>query len=129
MRLLLDTHTAIWALAASKTLPERIRDLIGSEENQVFVSVVSLWEIGIKFSLHGRDRMPISSREAVGHFHSAGYNMLDVSTQHAVAVETIRLPRGDPFDRLILAQALSEPMILVTKDRQLAGYNNTVVSW
>jgi PIN domain nuclease of toxin-antitoxin system len=129
LRLLLDTHTAIWALAAAKTLPERIRDLIGNEENQVFVSVVSLWEIGIKFSLHGRDRIPLSSREAIGHFRSAGYSMLEVGVEHALAVEHIRLPRGDPFDRLILAQALSEPMILVTKDRQLAGYSDTVVSW
>jgi PIN domain nuclease of toxin-antitoxin system len=129
LRLLLDTHTAIWALAASRTLPERIRDLIGNKENQIFVSVVSLWEIGIKFSLYGRYRMPMTSREAVGHFHNAGYAMLDVNVEHALAVETIRLPRGDPFDRLILAQALSEPMFLVTKDRQLAGYNDTVVSW
>ena len=129
MRLLLDTHVAIWALAAAKRLPERIRDLIGNEEHQVFVSVVSLWEIGIKFSLHGRDRMPVSSREAFGHFHSAGYTMLEVRAEHALAAEAIRLPRGDPFDRLILAQTLSEPMILVTKDRQLAGYNDTIISW
>ena len=129
MRLLLDTHAAIWALAQARTIPQRIRDLIGNEENQVFVSVVSLWEIGIKFSLHGRARMPISSEEAFGHFRNAGYTILDVRAEHALAVEAIRLPRGDPFDRLILAQALSEPMVLVTKDRQLAGYNEMVVSW
>ena len=112
-----------------ETIPQRIRDIIENDENEVFVSVVSLWEIGIKFSLHGRDRMPISAAEAFGHFRDAGYAMLDVRAEHALAVEAIRLPRGDPFDRLILAQALSEPMVLVTKDRQLAGYNETIVSW
>jgi PIN domain nuclease of toxin-antitoxin system len=127
--LLLDTHAAIWALASAKTIPDRIRSIIGDDQNEVFVSVVSLWEIGIKFSRHGRGLMPLSSAEALTRFRDAGYVILDVRAEHALAVEAIRLPHGDPFDRLILAQALSEPLILVTRDRQLAAYNHTIINW
>jgi len=129
LRLLLDTHAAIWALASSDTIPGRVRDIIGNEDNEVYVSVVSLWEIAIKFSLHGRSRMPLSSSEALEGFRAAGYTILDVRAEHALAAEPIRLPHGDPFDRLILAQALSEPLILVTKDRVLAAYNDAIISW
>ena len=73
--------------------------------------------------------MPLSSAEAIARFRDAGYVILDVRAEHALAVEAIRLPHGDPFDRLILAQALSEPLILVTRDRQLAAYNHTIINW
>jgi PIN domain nuclease of toxin-antitoxin system len=129
LRLLLDTYAAIWALVAPKEIPDRIRHLIGNEENEIFVSVVSLWEIAIKFSLYGSRRMPLSCAEAAEAFEQAGYTILQARKEHALAVEPIRLPHGDLFDRLILAQALSEPLTLVTKDRRLAAYSETIVSW
>jgi PIN domain nuclease of toxin-antitoxin system len=129
VRLLLDTHAAIWALISSETLPAHIRELIGHEENEIFVSTVSLWEIAIKFRLRGRRHMPISSAEAMRYFRNAGYALLEVRAEHAIEVESMDLDHSDPFDRLILAQALSEPLRLITKDRRLAAYSDTVISW
>ena len=129
MRLLLDTHVALWAIARRLRLPITIRDLIDDPANDVAVSAVSVWEIAIKNALaRGRaDDIAVSGAEALTHFRGAGYAMLSVSADHGAAVE--RLPRlhGDPFDRLLVAQALSEPLRLVTHDAKLAAYSDTVI--
>ena len=110
-------------------MPDRIRALIENIDNDVYVSVASLWEIAIKFASRGRQGIPLSSAEALRHFRDAGFAILDIRAEHAVAVESVRLPHGDPFDRLILAQALTEPLRLITKDRVLAAYSDPVISW
>jgi PIN domain nuclease of toxin-antitoxin system len=129
LRLLLDTHVALWAIAKRLRLPEAIRDLIDDPANVVAVSAVSVWEIAIKHALaRGRaGDIAVSGAEALGHFRGAGYGLLEVSADHGAAVE--RLPRlhGDPFDRLLIAQALSEPLRLVTHDARLAAYSDTVI--
>ncbi|HTV71592.1 MAG TPA: type II toxin-antitoxin system VapC family toxin [Rhizobiaceae bacterium] len=130
MRLLLDTHVAIWALASSSSMPPHIRNLIGRDENEASVSVASLWEIAIKFATHGRARMPLSCAEAFAAFEKAGYGILDIKPEHAIAVEQLPMSRGDPFDRLLLAQAKSEPMLLLTRDQKLiAAGGDTVIGW
>ncbi len=129
MRLLLDTHVAIWALVSPKLLPEKIAGTIASAENSVHVSVVSIWEIAIKFALGKPSAPPFSATAAAGHFQAAGYRMLDVTVRHASAVEALPPIHADPFDRLIIAQAMSEPLRLITRDRRLAAYSDTVISW
>ena len=127
MNLLLDTHVALWAIADSPKLPQRARDLIQSSKASVWISAASVWEIAIKHAL-GRGDMPISGRDAVRYFLDSGYRLLAVEAEHAMAVEDLPPLHKDPFDRIIVAQALVEPMRLVTHDPQLAAYSDTIIS-
>jgi PIN domain nuclease of toxin-antitoxin system len=129
LRILLDTHVALWAIAKTARLPADIAALIADPANTIVVSAVSVWEITIRHALsRGRsDDVALSGSQALNYFRAAGFQFLSVSAEHAAAVE--RLPRlhGDPFDRLLVAQALSEPLRLVTHDRSVAAYSDTVI--
>jgi PIN domain nuclease of toxin-antitoxin system len=129
VRLLLDTHVAIWAIAKSLRLPPQIRDMITEPANDVIVSAVTIWEIAIKHALgrgHSSD-MPISGTQAMSYFREAGYHSLSVSAEHCAAVEQLPRLHTDPFDRLLVAQALGEPARLITHDPGLAAYSDTVI--
>lgn len=126
MRLLLDTHVALWATTEPERLTEAIAEQIEDPGNDVFVSVASLWEIAIKHSRRPA-AMPLSAADARFEFDAAGFAIVDVSASHALAVESLPLIHGDPFDRLLVAQALTEPMRLVTHDAALAAYSDTVI--
>ena len=126
MNLLLDTHIALWAIADSARLTAQARSLIEAPSARLWVSVASVWEIAIKYSL-GRGDVPISGQDALGYFQAAGYRLLAVEAEHAVAVEALAQHHADPFDRLIVAQALTEPMRLLTHDPRLALYSDTVM--
>jgi len=125
VRLLLDTHIALWAVTASPLLPRQAEMAILAAD-EVFVSVASLWEVAIKHAL-GRGDMPVSSSQAMRAFIDAGYRLLDIKPAHAVRVETLPPLHRDPFDRLLVAQALEEPLTLVTADLVLGGYSPAIV--
>ncbi len=129
MRLLLDTHVALWAVARTGRLPPAIQTLIGDVGNDVFVSAASLWEISIKRSLPRRrlGDISMSSAQAMTLFLQAGYGLLAISSDHAIAVEGLPPLHDDPFDRILVAQALCEPMRLVTHDNQVAAYSPSFV--
>ena len=127
MKLLLDTHVAIWSLAASDRLDERERRMISNPSNQVLVSSVTILEIAIKKSLGRASAPPFTSKEAIAGFALVGYGMLNVTAVHAAAVETLQNHHGDPFDRLLVAQALTEPLRLLTHDKTLTRYSDTVI--
>ena len=131
MNLLLDTHVALWAITADPRLPPDIQDLIADPDNSVVVSAASVWEISIKHALaRGRPNdMPISGAQAVGYFRAAGYGLLNISAEHAAAVETLPALHADPFDRLLVAQALTEPLRLVTRDPHVAAYSETIIGF
>ena len=125
MRLLLDTHIALWAILDDARLPKSAADLIADPGNTVSVIAVSVWEISIK---HGLDRlidMPVSGPQALAFFRAAGYEMLAISTEHAAAVQSLPDLHRDLCDRLIVAQALTEPLILLTSDAVVAEYSST----
>ena len=126
MRLLLDTHVALWAIADDPRLSAAARLLIDAPANEVVVSAVSVWEIAIKHSL-GRGDMPISAAQALAFFQEAGYSLLAVSAAHAVAVEALPPIHADPFDRLLVAQALHEPLRLLTHDAAVAQYGGSII--
>jgi PIN domain nuclease of toxin-antitoxin system len=128
MRLLLDTHVAIWALASPDLLTTRIAGLIADPANDVFVSAASVWEIAIKHALgRATGAPPFGGSQAVEFFRDAGYLTLPVSAEHAALVETLPPHHADPFDRLLVAQALHEPMRLVTGDPVVARYSETII--
>lgn len=122
----MDTHIALWAITDNSKLLQQARELILSPKTTVWVSVASLWEIAVKRSL-GRDDMPVSGQDALRYFQESGYRLLAVEAEHAVAVEGLPVHHQDPFDRLLVAQALVEPMRLLTHDAMVALYSNTVI--
>lgn len=126
MNLLLDTHVALWAITDSPKLPQKARDLIQSPSTTVWISTASVWEIAIKHAL-GRGDMPVSSQDAVRYFRESGYRLLAVEAEHAVAVEELAPHHQDPFDRILIAQALVEPMRLMTHDPLVSRYSDTVI--
>jgi len=128
LKLLLDTHIALWAYTDSLRLGPKARALIADPANQVFVSAASIWEIAVKRRLARglATAMPISGAEALRAFTEAGYHLLDISPEHAVAIETLPLLHGDPFDRILVAQALTEPLRLLTRDPKIVAYGDFV---
>lgn len=126
MRILLDTHVALWAIAGDKHLPKLARELILNAPNEISVSAASVWEIAIKHSLERHD-MPVSGRQATDWFQTSGYTLLSVSAAHAAAVEELPPIHADPFDRLLVAQALTEPLRLLTHDKTVASYSDTII--
>ena len=126
MNLLLDTHVALWAITDSEKLPSDARRVIESPRTSVWISAASVWEIAIKHAL-GRGDMPVSSRDAVRYFRESGYRILAVDAEHAMAVEGLPAHHQDPFDRILVAQALVEPMRLMTHDPVVARYSDTII--
>jgi PIN domain nuclease of toxin-antitoxin system len=129
LRLLLDTHVAIWAVSEPESLGARGLRLIEDNAGSIWVSTVSIWEIAIKYPLGRRfGAPPFSSAEAVRLFRTAGFELLDVTAEHAVSVETLVRLHADPFDRMLIAQAFSEPMNLLSGDTQVLAYGGTIVA-
>ena len=126
MNLLLDTHVALWAITDSPKLPKKARELIVSPKTTIWVSAANLWEIAIKHSL-GRGDMPVSSQDAMRYFKESGYRILPVEAEHAIAVEELPHHHQDPFDRILVAQALVEPMRLMTHDPMVSLYSDTII--
>lgn len=127
MRLLLDTHVAIWALTTPQTISAAGRDLIADAQNTVYVSAASVWEIAIKHALGKASAPPFSGGDAIRYFREAGYLILNVTAAHAAATERLPPLHGDPFDRLLIAQAMTEPLRMLTRDPHVAAYGNAVV--
>ena len=127
MRLLLDTHVALWVLVSPELLSNRVLDLIAAAEDGVHVSAVSVWEIAIKHALGKPGAPPFSGTEAIGYFRQGGFALLNITPEHAAAVETLPLLHRDPFDRLLVAQAMSEPLRLVTRDAKVAAYSDSII--
>jgi PIN domain nuclease of toxin-antitoxin system len=126
VNLLLDTHVALWAISDHPRLSSSARQLILAPRATVWVSAVSVWEIAIKHGL-GRGDMPVSGEDALQYFRQSGYRLLAVEPEHAAAVESLPAHHQDPFDRLLVAQALIEPMRLMTHDGLVAHYSDTII--
>lgn len=126
MNLLLDTHVALWAITDDPKLPLKAREMIQSPRTTVWVRVASVWEIAIKHALQRGD-MPVSSQDAVRYFQASGYRLLAIEAEHVVAIEALAAHHQDPFDRILIAQALVEPMRLMTRDALVARYSDTII--
>lgn len=123
MKLLLDTHALLWFLAGSAELGTRARRSIEDLRNERLVSVASLWEMAIKISL-GRLSFPTTDTGAVvGLLRSNRMEMLPVEAAHALGVAQLPRHHRDPFDRLLIAQAILEGAAIVSRDEQFAAYN------
>ena len=121
MRLLLDTHVLLWALDNPARLGRKTRGLI--ERSEVLVSVASLWEISIKAGL---GKLKIEPQAVFDAIEPSGIDVLPVQAAHAIEVFSLGTVHGDPFDRLLVAQATSERITLLTFDEALLGYGPSV---
>jgi PIN domain nuclease of toxin-antitoxin system len=122
VRLLLDTQIALWATIGA--LPIKVRQLI-EDADAVFVSAVSPWEISIKAS-HGR--IKIEPTDLLNGFRDANFLELPITWRHMVALRHLALrDHRDPFDRMLVAQATTEPLRLLTTDQALAAYSDVVM--
>jgi PIN domain nuclease of toxin-antitoxin system len=125
MRLLLDTHVLIWAFSDPARISDAWRDAITDRNNEIFYSAASIWEVAIKTSLRRADFV-IDADELIDEAAATGFREMPVAARIAAHVQ--RLPRihGDPFDRLLVAQALAEPCILLTANRTLQAYSELI---
>jgi PIN domain nuclease of toxin-antitoxin system len=121
MRLLLDTHTFLWAITDDPKLGPLSRELITHQASAVFLSHGSLWEIAIKHAL-ARAAMPLSARQAIPWAEQSGFAFLPIALPHLLALEHLPLHHRDPFDRLLVAQAISGPFTLLSADAAFSAY-------
>jgi len=125
VKLLLDTHLLLWAAGMPDRLPEAARDLIESPAHELLFSAASLWEVTIKTGL-SRDDFQVDARVLRRGLLDNGYTELPITSAHAVAVGSLPLLHRDPFDRLLVAQALTEGITLLTADALVAQYPGPV---
>jgi PIN domain nuclease of toxin-antitoxin system len=127
VKLLLDTHIVLWAAGQPERLSESARTLLTTPENILFFSVASIWEIVIKRGL-GRDDFKVNPRRLREMLIAHGYSELAVGAEHVLAIESLPPIHKDPFDRLLLAQARTEGMLLLTVDASVSQYKESVLT-
>jgi len=125
MRLLLDTHVLLWALSTPKHLSKKVRSEIENPANDVMFSAASIWEIAIKWTLKRSD-FRVTPGEILAAAIESGFRELPVRSNAAAHVAALPTHHRDPFDLLLIAQAVTEPAILYTADPQLEIYSELV---
>ena len=131
MKILLDTQTLLWSLYQGNKLPERIASLIQSESNIVYYSLISLWEIELKHSLHP-EYLAYSSKDVGRDLEQGNYSELGLKALHIFTISRLTkiadTPKhNDPFDHLLMAQAKSEDIILLTTDSKMRYYDEKCI--
>lgn len=117
--ILLDSHVLLWRLdRKTRLLDPAAEAMIDAPETRVFVSVASIWELAIKAG-KGKLALPANFRDKIA---EAGLDLLDIAPEHALAVAALPQLHRDPFDRMLVAQALDRKLTLMTRDRELAKY-------
>jgi PIN domain nuclease of toxin-antitoxin system len=125
MRILLDTHVLLWILAEPGRLDEETREMIETGAEEVLFSAASIWEIAIKSRL-GRADFAVAPGEIAGTARDSGFIELPVVSKAAALVAELPLLHRDPFARLLVAQAMTEPALLYTVDPKLPAYSELI---
>lgn len=126
MKLLLDTHIILWAAGQPEKISPSTKKLLTDPANSLYFSAASIWEIVIKLNL-GRDDFRVDPYRLRKMLIVHGYNELAVTSEHALRVETLPPLHKDPFDRLLIAQARAEGMLLLTVDTCVSKYQDSVL--
>ena len=125
MKLLLDTQLLLWAAGEPKKLSARARAYLNDQDNEPLFSAASIWEVAIKHTL-GRADFRVQPRVLRRGLLDNGYTELPITSLHAVGIDALPAVHKDPFDRILLAQALAEGLLLLTTDSDLAKYRGPV---
>lgn len=126
MKILLDTHILLWAMSDDERLPQNARDLIEQEENEIYFSIISLWEIQIKHILHPNEME--NSKVVFNYCKEAGFITLPLSVRNIHYLPNLKRPdtaprHKDPYDRMLICQAVTENMLFLTHDSLLSDYH------
>ena len=123
MNYLLDTHTLLWSLFNPERLSAAVRDTIVSQENDIAVSVISFWEISLKFAMKKLDLRGIMPGELPDYTKQMYIEIIPINSNEAASFYKLpRLEHKDPFDRMIVWQAIQRKIILISKDHNLNEY-------
>ena len=132
MKILLDTHAIIWALTDDPMLSEKARRIISEDDNTVYYSLASLWEIAIK-NYKYPEKCPYNEKVIADLCDRSGFFLLDISSTHIQGLRNLKVKSGkelsnyDPFDRLLLSQAKTENMKLVSHDSNFENYEESCI--
>ena len=131
MKILLDTHILLWAITGDERLPEKARNLIMDEENNVYYSIISPWEVEIKRLLHP-ENLQLSAEVLFNYCAEAGFYEMPIKAQHISYLKHLERDADapahkDPFDRIMICQAVTEGMLFITHDRLLNGYHEPMI--
>ena len=126
---LLDTHIIVWAMNHDKRLNDGIKKIILNPQNSFYYSIASMWEVQIK---HDKNKINISGKELMHYCEMSGYHKLSVDDLHVMELESLKRdesapPHNDPFDRIMLSQAIAEGFTFLTHDPLFRGYNERCV--
>lgn len=127
MRVLLDTHALLWWLFDDLQLSNPAREVIKSIDNQVFASSASAWEIATKHRLGKLPEAEEASRNLPELLRAARIDALPITVEHAIAAGSLASPHRDPFDRMLIAQAMIEKMAIVTSDSEFAQFDVKII--
>lgn len=119
MRLLLDSHVLIWLIEGSPRISASASDAITAPDNEVFVSSATVWEIAIK---QAKSKLPGDIGVSLARFPDYRFQVLGIQMEHILATRALQLHHGDPFDRLLIAQAKIEDLTIVTHDDMFRPY-------
>ena len=125
MNLLIDTHLLLWCAFVPKRVSEKARDLLENTDHTLWFSAASIWEVAIKRALDRPDFRTEPSVLRAG-LLANGYQELPIDGRHCLSLVSLPRLHGDPFDRLLLSQAMSEGMLLLTADTRLTAYDGPV---
>ena len=122
MNYLLDTHTLIWFLNGDDKLSKNAKEAIENPNNLKIVSIASIWEIAIKISLD-KFRFEKGFKKFLELIENNGFEIIPITFEHAITVAALEFTHRDPFDRLIIAQAISDKLTIITKDEYIEKYD------
>ena len=120
---LLDTHILLWAVSEQHKLSTRVRDIIANDDNVIYVSIASFWELQIKKATN-KVTFPDNLHEISS---AVGYTKMPITEHHILALSQLPLIHRDPFDRMLLAQSLHEGCTLITNDQEILQYNAALI--
>ena len=126
MKYLVDTHLLIWTVLDSEKLSDKAKKILEEDDNEYYFSAASVWEIALKRQKHP-EQFPFTATAAKDLFLAAGFIEQAVSSKHSAAVENMPHIHGDPFDRLLVAQAQCEGMKFLTHDRMIVQYGDVAM--
>ena len=127
MKFLVDTHILIWTLTNDEKLKNEVRQIIYNPQNEIYYSPLSIYEIEFKRTKHP-DKMPVTGKEIMNFCQESGFKILLPLAEHTLTVEKLKRrentpPHNDPFDKMMLCQAVAENMLFITHDNRIAEYD------
>jgi PIN domain nuclease of toxin-antitoxin system len=128
MKYILDSHALLWSAANDDRLSDTAKEIIKDWDNLLFVSIVTFWEICIKSSL-GKLDLKFPVERVLNYFHDTNIQILRIEIKHALAVRDLPKHHQDPFDRMLIAQAMEHDLIVISKDYHFRSYKGIRLIW